>query len=210
MPLLQYPYDFWHDKTLSGAQLDANFAAITTLINTTKLDGTNFRPITGITNERRANPFAIVNGTVSIKALTHPGDGTTKTYNGLWAWPHYAQFPLVDAVNDGSVASRNTLDQRNLVTVDSVQVVCDTVTNAAAGDTIKAWVYYRTPLMNDLAGANAMTNGVAGNTLVETAVGVSGCHYAHLTLEWFATNTAAARTMNNLCMTVWLKVPHVS
>lgn len=202
------PPVFRDGQVISGAALDTAFTDIATLVNTTKLDKDNFRPFAGLTNEKKANPYAVVPALVTIPKLTQ-GPNLAKSYKGLWAWGHYAQYPVLasNQRTDGAVSDKVSIDPKNAFAVDSIQVVSAYQNGFGGADTFYAKVGYRTHLTPTVTLAS-VTLGAA-NAMASFDVTATECDYAYLQLDWTTDATGAARTIANLNVVIWLRMLHV-
>jgi hypothetical protein len=89
MARLTIPHRFRDGQQISGAQLDANFAAIKTVIDS-QLDQENLRQLVGIPNTRKANPYSLVPITLSVTEISASGSGQVAR-RGFVEYPPKAQ-----------------------------------------------------------------------------------------------------------------------
>ena len=206
MPKLSIPNFFRDGDVISAADFNTNTTAVTTLVNTTKLDRTNFRRFSGITNDMKAAPYSWVPAIVSLPSIGGTA-GQIVRRRGLFALGHYAQYPTSGSLNDGKVTP-DELVQDGLIYLDSVQgCYRGTATNLQVGDTLKLYMNYRQRLYSSLTEVSLDIK--ASNTVQTLSIAKTAVEYVHVDLELVCDGTVATRTVPRPWFCLWLKYPHV-
>ncbi len=210
MPRIAVPNIFVDGKAPTGAQLDANFAAFTTLVNTTKLDKDNFRKTFAVGNDRKRYPYAPAPRVISIRQITQ-GPFLTRSYRGLYAPTHYAQYPKGAASSDGLVAPEVEYKGSGGIpdfTLDALQGCYHGATGLQAGDILRLYATYRTRLA--IQPGQAILDIKSDNVLQRLATPAAApLDYLELSVLLATDATAGTRTVNGIVGIAFLKIPHV-
>lgn len=216
MAKLTIPNRFLDGATMSGAgvAIDANFDAVATLLNTTKLGRDNFRAETGIVNDKKQKPFSNVLVPVAFPSIWCLDDKTL-TLSGVWSYPYY---------NAGLVDS-NTAAARPFKVVGFNGVYNSHSNLQEAGDSVVATLVGRRRNKTENETLATLTLKAVGdvpapNLLVTTAVsGLNDIVYAelHLTLTCPAVTPdpedppgpGPLRKINNLVVNMLLSFEHI-
>jgi hypothetical protein len=206
MPNLTYTYRFRDGEALSGAKLDSNFAAVTTLVNTTKLDETNFRKRAAFLNEQKQYRHNLVPAPRWIPQIQTVASASKQVT--VWAFPFYIPGGLAQI---GAYFDRNnTLKSKDTFAIDKVDGCYHSATNLQAGDTLTVEV---SGLRRGMEDVEALFNGSikSDNTILTVTPGssIQDLVYAHITMTLTPDGTVATRNVYNVMVTPWIRFPHV-
>lgn len=217
MPTLTIPNTFIEGSVYSAANIDANFAAITALINTTKLGSDNFRPLSGITNARKVKPYSNTPAVAVIPQISQ-AKSTTKSYRGMLALEHWTQMPVqpVDFSGAGGTVSDLNIIKGGGFRIEAIQGCHHGLSgDASAGDTLTLTIQYR-----PIGGRGASVYGpndiffdnVIQNPALSPALSGQLLDYfdAFVTYTTDATDTGSQHVLKHVTAVVWLSLPHVA
>lgn len=211
MAELVIPHTFTDGETISGVKLDANFAAITTLVNTTLLDKDNLRPLAGLSNDQKQSPNALAALVWAIPQLSQAA-ASTVTLKGLLAYPHYAQYPIAPVDKSGQDGAITTANSTGIETFQLAAIQgCYHSSGGGwgAGDSLTANVVTRNRLTNTTTTSSLVVanNATGDNAIQSSTPALSGLDYLHLDLVMVT--TGANRVLYNVLVIVWVYLPHV-
>lgn len=223
-----YPNELIEGQTIDAAKLDAQFAALTTVLNG-NLGRENFRRSSGIAPAARANGYSLVPLAASAQKSSAVLPGTTVTFPGVIAMPHRmipftpsatapsvgpADFPFIVVGSDADGLDWNGEHHsllREPCVLLSMQGCVRKGANIGVGDTLVMRAKWTNPMGSTEQTQDLALNLTAPFNVVGSYTFATPQEFNRLEVDLIYTAAAGGlnRQLYNFDVITWIKVPHL-